>query len=184
MDHRTLRVVDRNPLLAHRGVSGRYARLAVWVAVSDVACLEAAILGAWVIRRGFRHLPLHPLVLLGLAPFILLSVFASFRVYSLSRLSPADEFRRLIIAVSGTVSVLLVFAFWSRAGYSRALILLIWLLLAAFTMTERRLWHWWMGRLRARGELMFRTLIVGTNDEADVAHRRGPRGTRSHRATP
>ena len=167
MDHRTLRIVDRNSPLYHRGVSRHYARLAVWVAASDVLCLEAAILGAWFVRRGYRHLPLHPVVLLGLAPFILLSVFASFRVYSLSRLSPADEFRRLIIAVSGTLSVLLVFAFWSRAGYSRTLIFLIWLLLATFILIERRLWHWWMGRLRARGDLMFRTLIVGTNDEAE-----------------
>ena len=35
-----------------------------------------------------------------------------------------------------------------------------------FTLISRRIWHAWIARKRVAGNLAFRTLIVGTNEEA------------------
>jgi exopolysaccharide biosynthesis polyprenyl glycosylphosphotransferase len=45
--------------------------------------------------------------------------------------------------------------------------LLSWGLGLLFALSSRRLWHWRVRRLRLRGQLTFRTLIVGANHEAE-----------------
>jgi exopolysaccharide biosynthesis polyprenyl glycosylphosphotransferase len=144
-----------------------YAQLGVFVAATDVLMMVAAVLLARWIRYG-HHAPqqFHMILLMVLAPTIELAVFAGFRLYSLPRLSPADEFRRIILALSISISLIPLIAFWSKESYSRVWIGLTWAFALLFTLSSRRVWHWAMGRARARGDLLFRTVIVGGNNEA------------------
>jgi len=43
---------------------------------------------------------------------------------------------------------------------------LVWVLALVLVLVSRKAWHWHMGRLRATGALTYRTVIVGTNEEA------------------
>jgi len=53
-----------------------------------------------------------------------------------------------------------------KADLSRAWVGTSWALALLFALTARRLWHARFGHLRETGTLAFRTVIVGTNDEA------------------
>jgi exopolysaccharide biosynthesis polyprenyl glycosylphosphotransferase len=162
---RTLALLGERPYV--RGhVIRRYTRVKLAIALSDVLCLEAALYLASLITYGMRPIPVNGWLLLVASPLIYLTVFAAFRLYSISRLAAAEEFRRIIAAVSVSVGSLVVVAFWSQRRYTRLLVGLSWVLALLLTLAARRLWHWWMKRQRAAGRLAYRTLIVGTNDEA------------------
>jgi exopolysaccharide biosynthesis polyprenyl glycosylphosphotransferase len=145
-----------------------YAQLALMVAATDTAVMFTAIMSARFVRYGTRQPPrsFHLILLVVSAMVLVVLVFAAFRLYSLARLSPAEEFRRIIVAVSVVISLLPVIAFWSRETYSRLWIGYTWAFALLLMLTSRRIWHWVMGRLRASGQLLFRTVIVGDNEEA------------------
>src|SRR6266536_3630968 len=70
---------------------GLYRRVAVLVAASDLAAFAAALAIVFVVDRDAvsRSIELRPLLVL--FPVAQLIVFAAFRLYSLSRLSPGEE---------------------------------------------------------------------------------------------
>ena len=103
---------------------------------------------------------------MAITPFVCVPIFAAFRLYNVSRLSPAEEFRRIPGAVTLCVAAFLVVGFWSQTNYSRFWVSLTWIFALLIVLTTRRIWHWAMGRQRRAGKLAFRTLIVGTNEEA------------------
>jgi len=89
------------------------------------------------------------------------------RLYRVHQYSTAEEFRRIIVGISLIISTVVMVSFWSKASFSRLWMLLSWGLGLLFALSSRRLWHWRVRRLRLRGQLTFRTLIVGANQEAE-----------------
>src|SRR5205814_7219741 len=86
-----------------------------------------------------------------------------------SRISPAEEFRRLLEATVTALALgfVLVFMASRRPGSPSDLWLaLTWVEALVFLMVSRKVWHRYRWRLHSRGELLFRTLVVGANDEA------------------
>ncbi|HEY1331952.1 MAG TPA: sugar transferase [Actinomycetota bacterium] len=148
------------------GTVQRFARLAVWVAVTDVLALIAAMGMAYWVRYGLKAPGFKPDLVVLLAPLIFVPIYAALRLYSLSRLSPAEEFRRIPAGVSLGISALVVLGFWSKATYSRLWIGMVWGFALLLTFIARKCWHVYMGRAKARGALSFRTLVVGSNQEA------------------
>jgi exopolysaccharide biosynthesis polyprenyl glycosylphosphotransferase len=160
------------PLVRPRSAtSRRYFRIACGMALPDALALDAALVLTRLAQSGLRPVGPGFLVLLVLAPMAWVAIFASFHLYSISRLSPAEEFRRVLEATGVAVGVKLAVSFlWNDAGIMGA-ISHGWLALAAglsllFVLIERQAWHKHMGRLRVRGELSYRTLILGANEEA------------------
>jgi exopolysaccharide biosynthesis polyprenyl glycosylphosphotransferase len=95
-----------------------------------------------------------------------LAIFGGLHLYEAHRHAPAEEFRRIVVAVSATVGVLMLFSFWWKADLSRVWVGASWVLALVFALLERRIWHARFGRLRARGVLAFPTVVVGANEEA------------------
>jgi exopolysaccharide biosynthesis polyprenyl glycosylphosphotransferase len=168
---------------AHGGVdpsrsptSRHYARLACWIALTDVLAIEVAILLTRYIRLGMRSAGPNFATITLVAPLVVVPIFAAFRLYSFSRLSPAEEFRRLFEASGVVVGVKLVLSLTLEGGsiedaLSRGWLGLCWILAIVMVLILREVWHKYMGRLRARGMLAYRTVVVGTNDEAvRIAH--------------
>ncbi|MEP6758543.1 MAG: sugar transferase [Actinomycetota bacterium] len=143
-----------------------YARRYRWVAVSDAAAIEVALLCAYWVRFGFG-VPTRDFgeLLLG-APFVAWAIFASAHLYEAYRFAPAEEFRRIILAVSATIAAVMLLSFWLKADLSRAWVGASWAFAIVFALAVRRLWHARFGHLRETGVLAFRTVVVGTNDEA------------------
>ena len=144
----------------------RYRRLYRWVALSDVVAIEIALLTAYWIRFGFGVPTQDFSLLLAGAPAVVLAIFAAAHLYQAFRFPPAEEFRRIILAVSASIGVMMLLSFWLKADFSRAFVGGSWVFALLFTLTARRLWHARFGRLRASGALAFPTIVVGTNEEA------------------
>jgi len=170
------------------GASRRYRRVAVGIAIADgITGMLAVMLCSALFRPGLP--PGWSWVLVGLTPIVLILVFTGYGLYRVTRLTPAQEFRRLFAAVSVgvivlglTVNVLAQLASDQR-GYSLGIgwIGAMWILLLASVMIERKVWHGALYRMRLRGELAYRTLVVGANQEArDLATRLAHGGVGYH----
>ena len=158
--------VAERPVIVPGGAVRLYKRLSVGVALTDVLSLLAAIALARVIRYGEHPFSASSALLLVVTPFVALPIFAGFHLYSLPRVSPAEEFRRIPGAVSLSIAAFVVIGYWAQANYSRFWLALTWILGVLLVLASRRAWHWFMGRRRREGRLAFRTLVVGTNEEA------------------
>ncbi len=143
-----------------------YRRLYRLVALTDVLAVELALLGAYWIRFGIEVPSDDFLLLLAAAPVFVLAIFAAAKLYQAFRLAPAEEFRRIVFAVSASLGVIMLDSFWLQANLSRAWVATSWALALFLTLVARRMWHARFGHLRERGVLTFPTLIVGENEEA------------------
>ncbi len=149
------------------GTSRRYARLAVLIALTDGLAILIAMLVAYLVRFGPHATRLKFLIAIVLAPPAWIAVLAAFRLYGTHRFASAEEFRRIVYAVTTGMVLVVVGSFWFKADLSRKWVGTSWALSLVLVLAERRLWHHRIWRLQKRGTLTFRTLIVGTNDEAD-----------------
>jgi exopolysaccharide biosynthesis polyprenyl glycosylphosphotransferase len=149
------------------GIRRLYRSLYRWMALTDTICVLAALLIAYQLRFT-RLWPAHDfwLVLL-IAPFVTVAFGLGFGLYRVHQFSSLEEFRRIIISSSMTVTTIVMLAFWSRVSYSRLWIGTAWLLSLVFTGTVRRLWHREIRHNWVEGKLTFDTLIVGSNLEAE-----------------
>jgi exopolysaccharide biosynthesis polyprenyl glycosylphosphotransferase len=151
--------------------SARYRDVSILVAGTDVVAFAAALGVAWFIaawlvdeRIIFGHGSVVAFLIA--VPIAQLIVFAAFRLYSLSRLSPGDEFRRLLGAVSVSILSLVVVAFWFDVRLFRFWLGVAWVIALILETLCRRAWHQWIKRSRVRGDLAYRTLIVGDGPES------------------
>jgi exopolysaccharide biosynthesis polyprenyl glycosylphosphotransferase len=149
-----------------RPVRDQYRRLYLLMALADGLSIALALALASLIRFGFLMPPQDIVVLLLVAPFATVALFAVFHLYDAHRFTTAEEFRRVVLAVSVSVVGLATFAFLSKSSASRLWVLLSWALALVLTLATRRLWHTYVRRSRSRGRFTFRTLMVGSNEEA------------------
>jgi exopolysaccharide biosynthesis polyprenyl glycosylphosphotransferase len=143
-----------------------YTSLYRWMAFTDCLCVVAALLIAYQFRFG----QLWPsddfwLVLL-VAPFVTLAFGVGFGLYRTHQYSSLEEFRRIVLSLSMTITAIVMLSFWSKASFSRLWIGYSWVLALVLAGMSRRLWHREIRRSWSHGELTFDTLIVGTNQEA------------------
>ena len=145
----------------------RYRSLRIWMAVADALCLLAALGVAYLLRYGLA-VRLDYLIVIALAPLVWLGVFHGFALYQPQLLSAAEEFRRVISATGVGTVVIILFSFWSHATFSRLWVGTTAVLALSFELIARRAWRTYVAHQRATGRLALRTLIVGTNDEAEL----------------
>jgi exopolysaccharide biosynthesis polyprenyl glycosylphosphotransferase len=163
---RVLRIHEAEPE-APRPESARaqYRRLYRLIAVTDVLSAAGALLVASAIAGTGRPQFDTTELILG-SPVVVLAVFAMFHLYDAYRYTPAEEFRRIILAVSLGLTALVTLSSWSTAHLSGLWCALSWTFAIVFALGSRRLWHAYVGALRARGGLAFPTILVGSNAEA------------------
>jgi exopolysaccharide biosynthesis polyprenyl glycosylphosphotransferase len=142
-----------------------FARVKYSVAATDLLSFVLAVLFTALIRRGTLPGATGQIALLTVGSAVYLSVFAAFGLYGLQRLSPAEEFRRLLGAVTLAVSATILLGFWTSRTPQRLSIGITWVIALILTLASRRLWHMWIARMRRRGHLTLKTLVVGTNEE-------------------
>jgi exopolysaccharide biosynthesis polyprenyl glycosylphosphotransferase len=165
--HHSLLFSPRLTRAARTDSRRQYQAHYVWMGLTDSLAVFAAMLLAYQLRFD-RLLPaLDFWLLLLTVPLVTPLVYLTMRLYRVHQYSTAEEFRRIIVGISLIISTVVMVSFWSKASFSRLWMLLSWGLGLLFALSSRRLWHWRVRRLRLRGELTFRTLIVGANQEAE-----------------
>jgi exopolysaccharide biosynthesis polyprenyl glycosylphosphotransferase len=155
----------------------RYSHIGFGLAATDLVCVFAALVAARLVSFGVTSLPPVYAVAPLLAALLWAPVFYGFGLYSIQHLSPSEEFRRIIGACSLGVLLVVLLSYWSKTDLSRSFVAAAWVLTLGFELVARRIWRLVIGKMRARGRLTLRTLIIGTNDEAhrlaDILKRRG-----------
>ena len=152
---------------ARSDISRQYRSHYVLMGMTDTLAVFFAMLLAYQLRFD-RLLPTFDFWLLLLTvPLITPVVYLTMRLYRVHQFSTAEEFRRIIVAISLIISATVMISFWSKASFSRLWMLLSWGLGLVLALSVRRLWHWRVRRTRLEGKLTFRTLIVGANLEAE-----------------
>ena len=102
-----------------------------------------------------------------LAPVVAVAVFGAFRLYSTQHLAPAEEFRRVILASTVSVLLLLALSSWTAPPLAGLGILIAWSASLLLTLASRKFWRWLVARARMGGRLVARTLVIGSNGEVD-----------------
>ena len=152
---------------ARSDISRQYRSHYVLMGVTDSLAVFSAMLLAYQLRFD-RLLPSFDFWLLLLTvPLVTPVVYLTMRLYRVHQYSTAEEFRRIIVAISLIISATVMVSFWSKASFSRMWMLLSWVLGLVLALTVRRLWHWRVRRIRLEGKLTFRTLIIGANLEGE-----------------
>jgi exopolysaccharide biosynthesis polyprenyl glycosylphosphotransferase len=149
----------------------RFERLGYAIAATDTVAIVVAFLLAYVIKFGPGVPPASFALVIALVPPVWLTMFMIWRLYAIHRFEPAEQFRRIVTAVSILITIVATLSFWSKSSYSRLWIGLSWVLSLVLVLLCHRAWHRWLRRHRAHGDLLLRTLIVGTNKEADALAR-------------
>ena len=144
----------------------RYRAISAGLAVTDAACIVAALTVSYQLRYSTRPMEARELAFVVVAPLLWVIVFRAFNLYMPQHLSPSDEFRGIIGASSLGIVLLVMASYWSKASFPRAWLGLSWLLAILFELVSRRWWEIHRLRLRRDGRLTLRTLIVGTTGEA------------------
>ena len=119
----------------------RYRHLYRLIALTDVLSIAVALLLAYWVRFGLEVPSGDFLLLLAGAPFAMLVVYGMFHLYDAYRYTAAEEFRRIILAVSLGVGGILALSFWSKAEFSRSWLALSWAFAIVAALASRRLWH-------------------------------------------
>ncbi len=143
-----------------------YRRLYRIVALTDAVSIAVALLLAYWVRFNLHVTRTYFVWLLIATPLLMIVVYQAFHLYDAYRYTPAEEFRRIILAVSMGLFGVLALAFWSQTDFSRGWLGLSWAFGIVAALGSRRLWHKRIGRLRREGTLAFPTVVVGTNQEA------------------
>jgi exopolysaccharide biosynthesis polyprenyl glycosylphosphotransferase len=136
------------------------------LAISDVLCVLAALAVVYFVR-GHDRTEAGFLGVMAIAPLVWLGVFHAFGLYGVQHLSASEEFRRIISGTAVGIVLLMVGSFWWHESLSRSWLGWSWSFALLFELGNRRLWRWHVHRLKRKGVLTFRTLVVGTTDEAD-----------------
>jgi exopolysaccharide biosynthesis polyprenyl glycosylphosphotransferase len=144
----------------------QYRALYRRIAVTDALAVVSGLFVAHWIRFGFGTPHGNLLWLFLWSPLITGAVYGAFGLYQAHRFTPAEEFRRIILAVTVSLVALMMLSLWSMASLSRLWLSLSWILGVLFALASRRVWHWSIFRSRMKGRYLFPTLIVGTNVEA------------------
>jgi len=144
-----------------------YRRIGRLVAATDAIAISAAFLFAYQIRFGFETPDLPFLLTMAAAIPVWVGIFAANRLYAVQHLSTSEEFRRVVSAVSVGTMLVVAVSYWSKASFSREWLALTWGMSMAFTLATRTAWHRRIRQARRSGDLTRRTLIVGTNSEAE-----------------
>lgn len=164
-------VANRSAEVPSASTSSDYRRVAVFLAISDGLCLVTAVTIAYVARFGWNSVGWGYFGIAGLAPALWVASFLGYRLYQIPHLAAWDEFRRVLSGGSVALVLIVMTSYWAKADLSRIWVGLTWVLGLTLTLAARRVWRWYLARLRTAGRLSYRTLIIGTNDEAaSVGH--------------
>ncbi len=144
-----------------------YRALYRWMALTDSGSVLAGLLIAYQYRFGTLWPSADFWVVLGLAPFVTVVFSLGFGLYRVHQCSSLEEFRRILVAITMTITSIMMVSYWSKVSYSRLWIGVACLLCLLFAVISRRLWHREIRRGWAEGRFGFDTLIIGTNQEAE-----------------
>ena len=142
-----------------------YKRLARLLTMLDAACILVSIglVLAWSNPVWSNPGSLAVALVVLVAGWI--GIFRAYGLHTPHLVSGPEEFKKVLSAASvGALFTGLVLA--GSGAVSARTIVVVWAIAIVLEMTVRRVARWRVAKLRKDGRILFRTVIVGTNDEA------------------
>jgi exopolysaccharide biosynthesis polyprenyl glycosylphosphotransferase len=133
---------------------------------TDSLSFVAALALAVAVSAGVSSQPLQVWWLMAVSPLLVLAIFSAFHLYSVQRMSAAEEFRRILLGVTMVVTSIVTVSFWVHGHFSRTWIAASWVIAMGFVLVSRYAWRRIVHVARQHGRLVQRTLVVGANAEA------------------
>jgi exopolysaccharide biosynthesis polyprenyl glycosylphosphotransferase len=146
------------PSAVRSHVRRRYRIIACGLLLTDAACIAIALITGYLTRFDTLR-PAYAAAMIA-APFVWVAVFRTFDLYSPHRLSPEEEFRRILGASSMALMLIVLGTYWVHLSLSRVWLGLTFLLALTLELILRRGWRWVTWRLRRSGWLSLRTLLI------------------------
>ncbi len=144
----------------------QFRLLYICMAVTDAVCVTLAFDVAALFLVQTARQPFDAWAIILIAPIVVLVVFSAFRLYSSHQLASAEEFRRVLLAVTLVITSSVTLFVWSDTSFNRWWIPLSWTLATLLALANRYGWRRFLRRARVQGRYILRTLIVGVNEEA------------------
>lgn len=144
----------------------RYRRIARSLAACDALIAVGALLVVHLLTREPGSISTHPLIALSIAPAAWVAAFLTFGLYDLKRLSGWSEFPRIVSATMVAVFLLVLGGLWSDRSLTRDSLALTLIVALSLELLARSFFRSFVRRLKHRGRLSLRTLVVGANGEA------------------
>ncbi len=141
-----------------------YAKLSRALAVIDAACVFVAAATVLLLQQPGGSI-LKVLAALFAVGSSWSMIFRSYGLHSPHLMSGPEEFRK-VLSASSVGALMAGFLLVWAAALSFQEIAAMWLLATVLELTVRRIARWRVAKLRKEGRLLFRTVIVGTNEEA------------------
>jgi exopolysaccharide biosynthesis polyprenyl glycosylphosphotransferase len=157
--------------LARTGARSKRGRALVSIAVGE-AITDACSLGLAIVLAGLiapkpgGEAPVGVLVM-SAAVLVWLAVFGAYGLYRPLHLAAHEEFRRLLGASSLAGLLVAAGILATEPTANRSLSFWVWLFALPLELVTRTAWRRFQDRLRQSGRLGLRTLVVGSNDEAN-----------------
>jgi exopolysaccharide biosynthesis polyprenyl glycosylphosphotransferase len=148
---------------ARGATRAEYRLLYAAMAITDVLSVAGPLLSAQLLPSGLRLAPDTVGLSLSASPVLTVVVFSLFGLYRVHLFTSAEEFRRVLLALTVIMATLIVLPFTTQ---SRGAVAISWVGSVISTSLTRRYWHAFVRRLRRRGRLTLLTIIAGLNDEA------------------
>jgi exopolysaccharide biosynthesis polyprenyl glycosylphosphotransferase len=158
-------------------VSNAYRRIGYLMMGTDSLAIAASMLFAYRIRFGWQTPTTSFLLTSTTVVPLWIGVFAAYGLYAVRRHASSEEFRRILSAVSVGVMLVVAISFWSKESFSRGYLAMTWIFVMLLVLVTRVGWHRFVRHANRAGELTLRTIIVGTNEEAErLAAQMDPEG--------
>ena len=135
------------------------------MALSDIGSVLTSV-GLIHLLSFDRDIDGSVVLLLLSCPLAVGAIFSAFQLYRVHLMPSAEEFRRVIVATSVVIAVLVALPWWPVVSLRRLPIVVAWAGALALVLITRRMWHLRVRSARRGRTMVARTLVVGTNDEA------------------
>lgn len=146
----------------------QYRQIAVALVLADMCCILGALLVVHWDRASSVGRTDQLLLVLLISPLVWAATFHSFGLYGIRHLTAPEEFRRLIAATTLGILLIVVGSAWWDEALHRVSLALLWSVALLLELVVRRVTRWHIRRQKRLGRLTLRTLIVGTNAEAET----------------
>ena len=148
------------------GLAG-YRKVGRILMLLDGAGVAAAFGISYLVRFGSQPLDIGYVLLAAIAPLAWVMIMSGFGLYALQRLSPIEEFRRVLSAVSIGMVFVVMTSFWAYAAISRIWVALTWILSLTAILGARKLVRVRVASRRSAGTLALRALVIGRGAETE-----------------
>jgi exopolysaccharide biosynthesis polyprenyl glycosylphosphotransferase len=155
-----------------RSARRTYRNIAWGMVITDGLSIALAMGLSYLFRDSFSSISRAWIISISAIPLAWIVVFYAHGLYSTRLLTSVEEFRRVLAASTLGMVVIVMLSYWSQSSFSRLWVAVAWAFALGLELFSRAMWRLFTNHLKETGALRIRTIVVGTNGEAEGLRQR------------